>query len=310
VSSDNREHPPLWPGLPSWIVRRLNRHPPLAYLIATTAIDSFSASRGAQVAASLAYYALFSMFPLLLFVISALGFVLQAEFVRTQIEELVIQFFPTSQDLIIENLEMVLQLRGPATAIAALSLLWSGSGFFTVLAHYINDAWPGAEVRGPIHGRIVAVSMVGILVMVLLILAVYNTLLQIIASISQPLANLIAFYGPLVDALLSQIIPWIVTFGLFLTLYRLVPRVRVRWREALIASLVTTVLMRITTAAFGFYLRSGLSRYQIVYGSLGSVVALLFWIYLAGWITLFGAHLSAAIGHCCRPTPPGSSKGP
>jgi len=97
--------------LPPWIERILNRPPPLVYRIAVMAIDSFSASRGAQVAASLAYYALFSMFPLLLFLISALGFVLQAEAVRSQVEELIVQFFPTSQDLIIENLNFVLELR-------------------------------------------------------------------------------------------------------------------------------------------------------------------------------------------------------
>ena len=139
--------------------------------------------------------------------------------------------------------------------------------------------------------------------LLLLIITVYNALLQVIASISEPLSNLIAFYGPLVNALLSQVIPWVVTFGIYITLYRLVPRTHVRWREALIATTVATVLMRITTAAFGFYLRSGLSRYQIVYGSLGSVVALLFWIYLAGWVTLFGAHLSAALARFFRPHP-------
>lgn len=303
MSHEERERPPRWPGLPPWIERLLDRPPPLSYRVLTATIDGFSASRGAQVAASLAYYALFSMFPLLLFLISALGFVLQTEQVRAQTEDLIVQFFPTSQGLIIENLDIVLELRGPATIIAALSLLWSGSGFFTVLAHYINNAWPGAELRGPIHGRVVAVTMVGILVLVLLIITVYNTLLQIITSISEPLANLIAFYGPLVDALLSQVVPWVVTFGLFLTLYSLVPRVRVRWHETMIGSAVATVLMRIATAAFGLYLRSGLSRYQIVYGSLGSVVALLFWIYLAAWVALFGAHLSAAIARCCRDEP-------
>lgn len=300
MSPEQPQRPPHWPGLPPWIERLLNRPPPLAYRIATTAIDSFTVSRGSQVAASLAYYALFSLFPLLLFIVSALSFVIQADQVRQQIEEFIVQFFPTSQDLIIENLEIVLQLRGPATVVAALSLLWSGSGFFTILAHYINDAWPGARVRGPVHGRVVAVIMVGFLVLVLLIITVYNALLQLITAISAPLAELITFYGPIVDALLSQVIPWVATFGLFLTLYSLVPRVRVQVRHTIAASLVATVLMRIATAAFGLYLRSGLSRYQIVYGSLGSVVALLFWIYLAGWVTLLGAHLSAAISHCCQ----------
>ena len=300
MSHEDREDPFHWPGLPVWIERLLNRPAPLAYLVAQSAIDSFSVSRGAQAAAGLAYYALFSMFPLLLFLVSALGFVLRTDQVRQQIEELVTQFFPTSQALIIDSLRAVLELRGPATIVAALSLLWSGSGFFTILAHHINTAWPGTQARGPVRGRLVALIMVGVLVLLLLLLTVYNAILQVLSAVSEPLGNLIAFYGPLVDALLSQVVPWVFTFGLYLTLYRLVPRVRVRWREAIIASLLATVLMRIATAAFGFYLRSGLSRYQIVYGSLGSVVALLFWIYLASWVTLFGAHLSAALARCCR----------
>ena len=52
---------------------------------------------------------------------------------------------------------------------------------------------------------------------------------------------------------------------------------------------------KIATTGFAWYVTSGFGRYQLVYGSLGAVVALLFLIYLIAMITLFGAHLSAAI---------------
>ncbi len=301
MSSQDGAQPPDWPGLPPWIGRRLNHPPPMAYRVTQKALERFSASGGAQAAAGLAYYALFSMFPLLLFVISALGFVLRTDQVRGQVEQLIIEFFPTSQELVIENLRTVLELRGPATIVAAVSLLWSGSGFFTILAHHINMAWPGAERRDMVHGRIVGMIMVGVLIAILAMVIIYHTIVQIVSSISQPLASLIAFYGPLVDTLLSQVVPWIFTFGIYLTLYRLVPRAHVWWREAVIAASAATILVRITTAGFGLYLRSGLSRYHLVYGSLGSVVALLFWIYLVGWVTLVCAHLSTALAICCRP---------
>jgi len=300
VSPEDGAQPPAWPGLPPWAGRLLKRPPPVAYCVGQAALERFSASGGSQAAAGLAYYALFSMFPLLLFVIGALGFVLRTDQVRGQVEQLIVEFFPTSQELIIENLRTVLELRGPATIVAAVSLLWSGSGFFTILAHHINVAWPGAERRGMVRGRVVGMIMVGVLIAVLAMVTIYNIVVQIVASLSEPLANLVAFYGPVVDALLSHIVPWVFAFGIYLTLYRLVPRAQVRWREAVIAAAAATIMVRITTAGFGLYLRSGFSRYHLVYGSLGSVVALLFWIYLIGWVTVFCAHLSATLGRYYR----------
>ena len=51
----------------------------------------------------------------------------------------------------------------------------------------------------------------------------------------------------------------------------------------------------IATDGFSWYLSSGIVRYELVYGSLGTVVALMLWIYIGVLITLFGAHLSAAV---------------
>jgi membrane protein len=59
--------------------------------------------------------------------------------------------------------------------------------------------------------------------------------------------------------------------------------------------LFASTAWKIATAGFTWYVTSGFGRYQLVYGSLGAVVALLFLIYLISMITLFGAHLSAAI---------------
>jgi len=83
-----------------------------------------------------------------------------------------------------------------------------------------------------------------------------------------------------------------------MALYRWVPNAKVRWSAAFWAALVVALVLEIAANAFAWYLSSGLARYRIVYGSLATVVALLFWIYLSGWIIIFGAHLSAAIaGH-------------
>jgi len=85
---------------------------------------------------------------------------------------------------------------------------------------------------------------------------------------------------------------------MLLGLYRWVPSALVRWPEATVGALVATGAMEVTTRGFSWYLRSGLARYELIYGSLGAVVALLLWIYLNSLILLFGAHLSAAVAFC------------
>jgi len=79
-------------------------------------------------------------------------------------------------------------------------------------------------------------------------------------------------------------------------MYRWLPNARVPWEGALWGAAVATGLWQLAGSGFLWYLGSGLARYELVYGSIGAVVVLLLWIYLAGWVTLAGAHLSAAIG--------------
>jgi membrane protein len=84
-------------------------------------------------------------------------------------------------------------------------------------------------------------------------------------------------------------------FLLFLALYRWIPTANVRWRATLWSAIVTSIAWKVATAGFGWYLSSGLGSYSLVYGSLGAIVALLFLIFIVSMITLFGAHLCAAI---------------
>jgi membrane protein len=78
-------------------------------------------------------------------------------------------------------------------------------------------------------------------------------------------------------------------------LYRYVPKHKIRWRGVLIGSALSAISWQAVTKIFTWVLAKGFLQYELVYGSLGTVVALMFWIYLISAITLFGAHLSVAI---------------
>jgi membrane protein len=74
-----------------------------------------------------------------------------------------------------------------------------------------------------------------------------------------------------------------------------VPKAKVKWKEAFWGSLFSALGLMLVNRGFTFYLSSGLSRYQLIYGTLGAVVALMTWIYISSLILILGAHLCSAV---------------
>ena len=258
-------------------------------------VRSFSEARGSEAAASMAYYTLFSLFPLLLALVAAGSYLLDRQQVFQQVVDLVSNAFPISQNLIEENLRQVLRLRGAVGLVGLVVAIWSASGVFTILTRNINRAWTHAEPRGFLQSRLVALGMVGSLAVLLVMSLLLSTALNVLSRSHVPLVDFQSLYGTAVWTALSNVVPWLLIFILFLALYRWVPNEEVPWKAAFWAALVVALAWEIVANVFAWYVSSGLAKYRVVYGSLGTVVALMFWIYLSSWLILFGAHLSAAV---------------
>jgi membrane protein len=259
------------------------------------AFEGFAHARGAEAAAAMAYYALLSLFPLLLALVAAASFVLDREQALQQAVSLLTEAIPVSQRLVEENLRQVISLRGPIGLLGLAGTLWSASGFFTVLSRAVSRAWPGAEQRGFLRGRLVALAMVALLLLLLVISLLSAPIVGLLGQYQVPLWGGTAVYATPLWAVLSRAVPWLSTFLLFVALYHWVPNTRTDWRGTLWSAAVATTAWQLAAWGFGLYLSSGLARYQLVYGSLGTVVVMLIWIYLSSWIITFGAHLGAAI---------------
>jgi membrane protein len=76
----------------------------------------------------------------------------------------------------------------------------------------------------------------------------------------------------------------------------------VHWNATLWGAITASIVWKVATAGFSWYLSSGMGSYSLVYGSLGAIVALLFLIFIVSMITLFGAHLCAAIDQWSKRT--------
>jgi membrane protein len=250
----------------------------------------------------MAYYVFFSLFPLLLLLISVLGSVLQREAARQRVFRYIERAIPVSRPLIRENIQAVLQQR-TIGLVGLLGLLWSAATAFGMLSYNINQAWKEAPLRGYIRNRLLAIAMVGVLALLLFLSIAATAAPRILSGLQIPLLGRAAstLYDSIVWEIGANLLPSLFTFLLFLALYRWVPNTEVRWNAAIWGAVVATIGWEIAKLAFTRYLTSGLAQYELVYGSLTTVVLLLLWIYISSMITLFGAHLSAAIDRSLEP---------
>jgi len=254
--------------------------------------STFIKNRASQAAAGLAYYAFFSLFPLLLVLISSGSYFLNDQEIYQRVIQFLQNAIPVSPGLIESNLRQVLDARGAVGIIGLLTLLWSASGFFTNLAHNINLAWSGVGHRSFIKSRLAGLGMIAVLILLLIMSILLDGVATLIPSLDIGNGSILNIN---LWMLISSLSSWLTIFLLFFALYRWVPATTVHWSASGWGALTSTIALKIATQAFSWYLQAGLGQYRLVYGSLGTIVALLFLIFIVSLITLFGAHLSAAI---------------
>jgi len=289
----------------------LDRLPGLIIRIVRDTFRSMAHARASEAAASIAYYGLFSLFPLVIIMIVIGSFFLQRSLVQQEILDWVKTTIPVSETLITENLQQVLDRRGTFSFIALASLLWSASGVFTTLVIHVNRAWPEAHSRGYVKNRVMAFSLVAGLVSALVLLLLITTLMRLILSLSIPFIGQMEYADSLVWKTTTRTLPFLSSFLAAWVIYHWVPNLAVNRIAAFAGALTTTILWRLLSNLFTWYLSSSLNSYELVYGSLGTIVALMVWAYLTSWITLFGAHLTSTVsrrlhGYLQAPNPSSS----
>lgn len=260
--------------------------------ILKNAIKTFGEKQAPQASAGLAYYTLLSIFPLLLVFIAGGSYFLDRNQVFSTVTQFIQQALPISRAVINENLQEILEQRSTAGILSISILLWAASAMFTNLAYNINIAWPSASRRNFLQSRLIGLWMIlGLIGLILLslILSWITASLPFINFNSTAPANLLLL------KLISGFGSWLLIFLVFLTLYHRVPTLRVKWKATFWGALLASLAWKAVTAGFAWFLDSSFGQYQLVYGSLGAIVAFLFLIYIISLITLFGAHLSAAI---------------
>jgi membrane protein len=263
--------------------------------VVRSAIERFAAVRGSQAAASLSYYAFFSLFPLLLFILIAAGSLLGREKAYGQVIHVLGNVLPVGGEVVGSTIDRVLPRMGSLQVVAALGLLWAGTGFFSALVFNIDLGWPEVRAANPVRQRLYGLLMVAVLTLLLLLSLVSNLVLDVLLRLEILLPSTRELLQETLWPTATRFLPVGVAFFLLFGLYWGVPKAKVRWQAAAWGAIVAALAWHLVSWGFSWLLAMGLTRYEVIYGSLGAVVGLLSWMYLSSWIVLFGAHLTSAI---------------
>lgn len=237
------------------------------------------------IAKAAAYSALVSFFPLLT-TIAALLVQANAQSVSRQLAELLFDAVPPgSEDIVLH----VFTARGAGPGwlfvAATLASLWGASGFMLSLMEGFQAAYRSKHERGFWRQRGIAVG----LVLVAAVPAVGASALLLFAGRVERALGLDSYWIARVVTILIAVAAMVFVTSL---LYRFGPQTQREYQRLWPGALVAAILWLLTTGAFSWYVRN-IGSYNVLYGSIGAVIALLVWLYLLSAIALIGCEFNA-----------------
>jgi membrane protein len=270
-----------------------SRHVPLRRLVpqvAKNAVAEFSDDHCAQYASSIAYHVLFSIFPLAIVLAAVFGLVVQATGTRADVVDSIAGYVPLSSsgDQTFRNL-----LEGATGGLSALGLLglvgvfYAASGMMGSIRLALNQAWDVDDYRPFLKGKLVDVSLVLAAAGLGLLSVGLTVAVRVVGDAAGSVPG-----GSWVRFVLAVLVPFVTSTAVVLFLYRVVPAASVRLADALPGAVSTSVVFVLLENLFALYVQH-FTNYNAVYGSLGAIIAFMFFVYLCSLAFLLGAEVAS-----------------
>jgi len=275
--------------------------PATAWSLARETVSSWSDDYAASMGAALAYYTMFSIAPLLLIVISLAGLFFGEQAARGEILDQLEGLMGVEGAHAVQAL--LASVNEPKAGILATlfgvgALVVGATTVIGELQNALDRIWraPRRTDQGGIakwiHSRLTSLGMImgiGFLLMVSLLAS------AALAAVQRWFGRWIALGG------LASAVDFVVSFGFitvaFAMIYKLVPRVRVEWRDVWIGAVVTSLLFTVGKMAIGLYI--GRSAVASTFGAAASLVAMVVWVYWSAQIFLLGAEFTWVYARRC-----------
>ena len=249
-------------------------------------------SDGLTHAASIAYYALLSLFPLFLLALTILGEVTADPAERDAVVRFVFRYFPRQFDFITGQLD-AFKIQPVSFGVwGIVALVWASLGVFNAVTSAVNHAWGVERRRSFLRHRLISflmlVSAGGVLMMGLILASMVKLAETRLGEAIGRSATLVWISG-----LTAHYAATVLLIGCVALVFYFVPNTRVRFREVWPGAVVVGLLWRAALSLFSWY-ASDLATWNVVHGSIAAVVVFLLWIYVSAVILIYGVEMTAS----------------
>jgi len=270
-----------------------------AWSLIMDAVNGWSEHHASRIGAALAFYTVFSLGPILLLAVAVAGFFFGQGTARGEIHEQITNLIGPQAAAQVQLI--LLHAHRPtagviATAISLVTLLLSADTALVELKSGLDEIW-GVPVGSRhwywayLRTRLLSVAVIFSLGILLLASLLFSAALGALEALSR---------GIIVVGVILHWTNSLISFGLaallFATVYKVLPSLRLAWRDVAVGALITAVLFIVGKYAISLYL--GSSTVASTYGAAGSVIVVLLWVYYSAQVFLFGAELTR--GYACR----------
>lgn len=271
-------------------------NPSLFFSLLKEAFTEWNKDKASVWSASLAYYTVFSIGPLLLVIISILGILVSTSDVEKTITGQLSDLVGARGASFFESVARQSQSKSSGiigTIIGVITLILGATGVFGQMKQMLNYIWgvktkPRAGIWGLIRDRLLNFAMLGAILFIILASLLASTAITSLGTYVSDLLPLSPWILEIINFLLSLAILTL----LFQFIFKILPDALIKWDHVLPGAILTAVLFTIGKTILGYYI--GTSGAVSAYGAAGSLIILLLWVYYAGQILFFGAEFAKA----------------
>ncbi len=259
--------------------------------------NSFMDDKGLKLSASLAYYTIFSLAPMLIVLLSIGGIFYGQDALQGKVFSQLNDFIGSEQAASIQTMLQKLQLSGKSAVAATtgvITLLIGASGIFIEIQDSINTIWrvkatPEKGWLKLIINRVLSLSMIASLGFILIVSLLINSLVLVFSDV---LVRFLPDFTLIFIDVLNLGITFIVLMTLFGVIYKVLPDVDITWKQVKAGAFFTALLFMLGKYLIGLYIQ--FAAVGDIYGAAGTVVVVAVWVYYSAAILFFGAEFTFA----------------
>ena len=250
-------------------------------------------SEGLTHAASIAYYALLSLFPIVLLALSILSNATSDEAARDAVVRFVFRYFPRQFGFITGQIDAFQTSPVSFGLGGILMLVWASLGVFNAITSAVNHAWAVEKRRSFLKHRLVGFLMLVSAALLLMMALVIASLVRLAETRLGQAMERAPWWVENFSGVFASYLATALLIGCVALIFYFIPNTRVRFRDVWPGAILVGVLWRLALSVFSWY-AADLASWNVIHGSIAVFVVFLLWIYVSAVILLYGVEMTAS----------------